>query len=305
MDGKSQGLVFDIKRYSIKDGPGIRTTVFFKGCPLRCPWCHNPEGQSFEPEIMIRPSRCLAGCSECIDACPEGAIVKASGVPAVDRALCPACGQCADACPAGAIEVVGRRLSSAELMAEVEKDGIFQEESGGGVTFSGGEPLSQPGFLLELLELCRKKEIHAAVDTCGFAPPDVLESIAEKTGLFLFDLKAIDEEKHAAFTGFPNTLILENLRRLAARGSRVIVRIPVVPGVNDDEKNIRGTAEFLRSLGTISDISLLPYHKLGRDKYKGLEKAAAGGDFAPPPAERLRQIKKDLEACGFRVSLGE
>jgi pyruvate formate lyase activating enzyme len=305
MDGTRQGLIFDVKKYSINDGPGIRTTVFFKGCPLRCRWCHNPEGQSFKPEIMIRPSRCLADCSKCVAACPEGAVVRTAGVPTVDRTRCPACGKCADVCPGQAIELVGRRLSAAELVAEVEKDRIFLEESGGGVTFSGGEPLSQPDFLLELLELCRKKEIHATVDTCGFAPPAVLESVGEKTDLFLFDLKTIEEKKHVAFTGVPNTLILENLRRLAARGRRVIVRIPVVPGVNDDEKNILGTAEFLRSLGTISDISLLPYHRLGRDKYKGLEKAAAGGDFAPPSAERLGQIRKDLEDCGFRVSLGE
>jgi pyruvate formate lyase activating enzyme len=305
MDGTRRGLIFDLKKYSINDGPGIRTTVFFKGCPLRCRWCHNPEGQSFDPEIMIRPSRCLAGCDECVTACQEGAIVKAAGVPAVDRARCPACGKCADACPAQAIELVGRRLSAAELVAEVEKDRIFQEESGGGVTFSGGEPLSQPDFLLEVLELCRKKEIPTTVDTCGFAPRDILERVAEKTDLFLFDLKAIDEKKHIASTGVSNRLILENLSRLAARGSRVIVRIPVIPGVNEDEKTVRETARFLRSLGSISDISLLPYHRLGRDKYKGLEKEAAGGDFDPPTADSLGQMRKHLEASGFRVSLGE
>jgi len=300
-----EGLIFDLKKYAINDGPGIRTTVFFKGCPLRCRWCHNPEGQSFTTEIMTRPSRCLADCSECVSTCPEGATVKASGAPVLDRSLCNACGKCAEICPAQAIEVVGLRLGAAQLLREIEKDRIFHDDSGGGVTFSGGEPLSQPDFLSEILDLCRKKEIHATVDTCGFAPADVLESIAEKTDLFLFDLKALDEKKHFAFTGESNRLILENLKRLAAKGKKTVVRIPVVPGVNDDDENIRGTAEFLRSLGTISEISLLPYHKLGRDKYRGLEKKPSGDDFTPPSAERLEQIKRDLEVCGFRVSLGE
>jgi pyruvate formate lyase activating enzyme len=300
-----EGLIFDLKKYAINDGPGIRTTVFFKGCPLRCRWCHNPEGQSFAPEIMIRPSRCLSDCSECVSSCSEGTIVKTAGVPVLDRLRCNACGKCADVCPAQAIEVVGRRLSAAQLLREIEKDRIFQEESGGGVTFSGGEPLSQPDFLSEILEQCRKKEIHATLDTCGLAPADVLERVAEKTDLFLYDLKAINENKHIAFTGESNRLILENLKRLAAKGKKVVVRIPIVPGVNDDDENIRGTAEFLRSLGTISEISLLPYHKLGRDKYRGLEKKADDDDFTPPSADRIERIKGDLEDCGFRVSLGE
>jgi pyruvate formate lyase activating enzyme len=223
----------------------------------------------------------------------------------LDRPRCNACGKCADICPSQAIEVVGRRLSTAQLLREIEKDRIFQEESGGGVTFSGGEPLSQPDFLSEILDLCRKKEIHTTVDTCGFAPADVLERIAEKTNLFLFDLKGIDEKTHLAFTGESNKLILDNLKRLAAKGKKTVVRIPVIPGVNDDEENIRRTAEFLRSLGTITEISLLPYHKLGWNKYRGLEKKAEGDEFRPPTKECLERIKKDLEEYGFRVSLGE
>jgi pyruvate formate lyase activating enzyme len=221
----------------------------------------------------------------------------------LERLRCNACGKCADVCPAQAIEVAGRRLSAAQLLQEIEKDRIFQEESGGGVTFSGGEPLAQPDFLSEILDLCHNKEIHTTVDTCGFAPADVLEKIAEKTDLFLFDLKAIDESRHIAFTGVSNRTILENLKRLAAKGKKTIIRIPVIPGVNDGEENIRRTAEYLLSLGTISEISLLPYHKLGRDKYRGLEKTAADGDFTPPSAELLERIKKGLEHRGFRVSL--
>ena len=305
MNRPPDGLIFDLKKYAINDGPGIRTTVFFKGCPLRCRWCHNPEGQSFSPEIMVRPSRCLSECSECVPACAETAIIKAAGVPVLDRPRCNACGKCADVCPAQAIEVVGRRLSAGQLLREIEKDRIFQEDSGGGVTFSGGEPLSQPDFLAEILEQCSRQEIHTTVDTCGFAPTEVLERAARKTDLFLYDLKAIDEKIHLAFTGVSNRLILENLSWLAAKAKKTVVRIPLISGVNDDDGNIRGTAEFLLSLMTIGEISLLPYHRLGRDKYRGLDKRADADDFAPPSAERLEVLKRDLEDRGFRVSLGE
>jgi pyruvate formate lyase activating enzyme len=304
MDGARQVLIFDLKKYSINDGPGIRTTVFFKGCPLRCSWCHNPEGQSFAPEVMIRALRCLAGCSECVAACPEDAITKTAGVPVLDRRKCNACGKCTEACPTEAVEMVGRRLNSAQLLREIERDRIFQEQSGGGVTFSGGEPLSQPDFLSEILGYCQKKEIHTAVDTCGFAAAEVLERISPKTDLFLYDLKVIDEKRHRAFTGESNRLILENLRRLAAMGKKIIIRLPVVPGVNDDEENIRDMARFLGSLGAVSEISLLPYHKLGRDKYRGLAKKAED-EYTPPSTECLERIRKDLEQNGFRVSMGE
>jgi len=305
MDAKAGGLIFDLKKYAINDGPGIRMTVFFKGCPLRCRWCHNPEGQSFGPEIMIRASRCLADCRECVSACPEKAITKPAETPVLDRPKCTACGKCADVCPAQAIELAGRRLSASDLVREIERDRIFLEDSGGGVTFSGGEPLSQPDFLSEVLDLCRKKEIPTAVDTCGFAAADVVERIASKADLFLYDLKVMDEKKHLAYTGESNRPTLGNLKRLAAKGPRTVVRIPVIPGVNDDAENIRETAEFLRSLGTIHEISLLPYHKLGRDKYSGLEKKAGGDDFTPPSPESMQRIKNSLEEYGFRVSLGE
>jgi pyruvate formate lyase activating enzyme len=303
--GKLEGLIFDLKKYAINDGPGIRTTVFFKGCPLSCRWCHNPEGQSSAPEIMVRPARCLADCSQCVSVCPEQAVTKPALAPVLDRPRCTVCGKCADVCPAQAIQVVGRRITASELLREIENDRIFQEESGGGVTFSGGEPLSQPDFLSEILDYCRKKEVHSTVDTCGFAPAEVLDTIAPKTDLFLYDLKLMDEKRHAAFTGVSNRPMLENLRRLSAAGHKTVVRIPVIPGVNDDEENIRLTAEFLRSLGTISDISLLPYHKLGREKYGGLDKESGGEEFSPPSEETLQLIKKALEGYGFRVSLGE
>jgi pyruvate formate lyase activating enzyme len=254
---------------------------------------------------MIRASRCLEDCRECVSACPETAVAKPAAAPVVDRSVCTACGECSDVCPAQAIEVAGRRLSAPDLVREIERDRIFLEESGGGVTFSGGEPLSQPDFLSQALELCRQKEIHTTVDICGFASADVVERIALKTDLFLYDLKVMDEKKHLVYTGQSNRPTLENLKRLAARGRRIVIRIPVIPGVNDNAENIRATAEFLRSLGTIREISLLPYHKLGRDKYSGLEKKAGGDDFTSPSAESMQKTKKSLEEYGFRVSLGE
>jgi pyruvate formate lyase activating enzyme len=300
------GLIFDVKRYSINDGPGIRTTVFLKGCPLRCPWCHNPEGQSFLPEIMLRPKRCLEDCAECIDACEPGALAKTGEAPVLEKTACNLCGRCAVVCPTGAIDIVGRRVDAAEVIREVERDRVFYEESGGGATFSGGEPLAQPDFLAEALAGCRDRGIHTAVDTCGYAPPEALALVAGLADLFLFDIKLMDEKRHDDITGQPNGVILENLRRLVRLGRKIAIRLPLVAGVNDDETDIKETAEFLAGLGGIADISLLPYHKLGGDKYRGLGKTnRAGGRLAAPSEETLRRIKRDLEARGFRVRLGE
>ena len=301
----NEGRVFDIKKYSINDGPGIRTTVFFKGCPLQCRWCHNPEGQSFAPEVMLRTSRCLKDCAECLSVCPEGALSKSGPVPVLNRDLCTACGKCSEACPTQALEVIGRLISVGDLLNEIERDRVFYEESGGGVTFSGGEPLAQPEFLDEVLALCRERQIHTAVDTCGLAAPEVLERIASTADLFLFDLKTMDEEKHLAFTGESNRLILENLRRLAAGGKRTTVRIPVIPGFNDDPENIRRTAAYLGTLEAVPEISLLPYHRLGRDKSKGIDKMTETLEFASPNERILERIRKAFESSGFRVSRGE
>lgn len=301
----SQGLIFDIRKYSIHDGPGIRTTVFFKGCPLRCFWCHNPEGQSFTLEIMVRPGRCLKECSECLSACEPTALAKIADIPVLDKNKCTVCGKCGDICPTQAIEIVGRRADLSGVMAEIEKDVIFFEESGGGVTFSGGEPLAQPDFLAALLSRCQKKEIHTAVDTCGFAPREALEKIVAKVDLYLYDLKLMDEEKHKKYTGESNRTILENLKRLAENEKKIVIRLPLVPGINDDEKNLLRTAEFLRSLKVVTQISLLPFHKLGKDKYKGLGKRDLSESFNSLSEERLEKIKGDLTSYGFTVLLGE
>lgn len=299
-----EGIVFDIRKYSIHDGPGIRTTVFLKGCPLRCPWCHNPEGQSSKLEIMIKSYRCLKDCSECLSVCEKGALLKVDGTLVIRREKCDVCGKCIQVCNSEAIEIIGKKISAEEVINEVEKDKIFYETSGGGVTFSGGEPTRQPEFLDALLTLAKERNFHTIVDTCGYALPRVIEKIANKVDLFLYDLKIMDEKKHRKYTGQSNKLILQNLQKLAKKGKEIIVRIPLIPGVNDDEENIQKTAEFLQSLKNIRQISLLPYHKLGRDKYKRLDRKNIQ-EFDIPKLEVVEQIKKKLENVGFIVSVGD
>jgi pyruvate formate lyase activating enzyme len=301
----SLGIVFDIQRYALHNGPGIRTAVFLKGCPLRCLWCHNPEGQRGEPELIVRPGRCLPECRDCLGRCPRNAVGKKTGRVSVDAGACRSSGACVDACPTDALEMVGRRVSAAEVVAEVVKDAVFHEESGGGVTFTGGEPLAQPEFLEEMLDACRARAIPTAVDTSGFAPPDTLERIRARTDLFLFDLKVMDPAKHARLTSEPNALILENFKRLVRSGAKVVVRIPLVPGVNDDEGNAVRTAEFLRSIDAAPPISLLPYHRLGRDKGRRLLRPRAFRDFPLPRAAGLERVRARFASLGFDVTTGD
>lgn len=298
------GIIFNIQKYSIHDGPGIRTTVFLKGCSLRCQWCHNPEGQSPEPELALWPSRCLKECHECVSVCDRLALSKNDSLLSLDKDKCNLCGKCAEVCPSRAVEIAGRQLSVAEVMEEVEKDLMFHDESGGGVTFSGGEPLMQPEFLQALLQESKKRGIHTVVDTCGFVEPDVLGKISEKVDLFLYDLKGMDDQKHRQFTGGSNKIVLENLKKLDKEGKEVIVRIPVIPGVNDDEKDIEEILELLRSLKNIHRLSLLPYHDLGKEKYKRFTLPKMIGDIQPPTAELIERIKKRLESSGCRVTIG-
>lgn len=299
-----KGMIFDIKRYAIHDGPGIRTTVFFKGCTLRCQWCHNPEGIENEPEIMIRAERCAKECWDCISVCPQRAIKKKGKVIEIDPADCDLCGICEEACMYEAVELVGREAKVQDILDEIKRDRIFYDESKGGVTFSGGEPLAQPDFLLALLTELNKRDIHTAVDTSGFAPFDLLEKVSQKADLILFDLKIMDDEKHQRFTGESNSLILENLRKLTQNGKKIIIRVPVLGGVNDDDENIQKMAEFLRSCGGIQEINLLPYHKGGEEKRRRLNKPYSSIDFRAPSSQRLQEIKNGLSAYGFSVRIG-
>ncbi len=299
-----KGIIFDIKRYAIHDGPGIRTTVFFKGCPLHCPWCHNPEGQEEKPEIMWQASRCALECTACVSVCPQMAVEKKARIVLIDRQKCDLCGQCVEACLYEALEIVGREVTVEEVMAEVEKDRIFYEESGGGVTFSGGEPLFQPDFLEALLEACRQRNIQTAIDTCGYVSPEVMERIAQKVDLFLYDLKIIDDRKHREYTGVSNKLIFENLKMLLKKKKPVIIRIPLISGINDDQPNIKATVNFLYSLNSLKEVNLLPYHKGGDEKFRKLGKQNPRPEFRPSSETKIKKIKKMFESHGFSVKIG-
>ncbi len=266
------GRVFDVQRFSLHDGPGIRTVVFLKGCPLRCDWCANPESQRAEPEIAWFVGQC-ALCGRCAETCPREAIRVDEGRVLTDRRLCTACGECAAACARGARRLMGRDVAVAEVMAEVRRDAVFYRRSGGGVTFSGGEPLAQPEFLLECLRRCRRWGYHTAVETCGQARWEDLRAAAESTDLFLYDLKHLDSARHRELTGQGNEMVLRNLEQLLGLGAAVTVRVPVVPGANDDRESLSALAGFVARHRGIRKVELLPYHPLGLHKYEALDVA--------------------------------
>jgi pyruvate formate lyase activating enzyme len=296
------GLLFDIRRYSVHDGPGIRTTVFFKGCPLSCWWCHNPEGLNPKQNLILFEDRCLS-CGDCLAVCPHGAIVRQDGAIHTLPSLCRACGTCVETCPGDARQLAGRWMTVSAVITEIEKDVIFYDESGGGATFSGGEPLAQPRFLDALLEACVARHIHTVVDTCGLADKNLLLHLSEKVNLFLYDLKLLDPVKHRKYVGVSNDSILENLEALAQRKKPVVVRFPVIPNINDSIEDIKQVAEFLSHLGLLR-IDLLPYHRIGVEKYRRLGMEYRLEDFEPPSMDHVRQIAARFEREGFAVRIG-
>jgi pyruvate formate lyase activating enzyme len=298
------GIIFDIKRYAIHDGPGIRTTVFFKGCPLNCTWCHNPEGIKEEPEVILRPNRCDPDCTACISVCPHEAITKKNSEIRINKSKCDLCGKCGDICVYEAVEMAGKKVTDLEVLNEVLKDSLFYEDSSGGVTLSGGEPTIQPKFLKALLKRFRQKNISTILDTSGFAPFEIFEDIQRDVDLFLYDLKVMDDDKHRKFTGVSNKLILENLRRLSRNGSKVIARIPLIPGVNEDEKNLKETVDFLKSVGNIHRVNILPFHKSWCEKYKALNQEEPKISFKPISDTQQEEIRSYMAGFGFDVKIG-
>jgi pyruvate formate lyase activating enzyme len=264
-----RGLVFNVQRFCLHDGPGIRTVVFLKGCQLRCAWCHNPESQSPYPELLFDEMKCIR-CLRCIKACPKDAIVF-DGRVFIDDARCDVCGLCERACPTSALATCGRWIRAEEVIDEVLRDKVFYEKSGGGLTISGGEPTLQPEFTLELCELAKSNDVSVVLETNGFCDSNTFSRILDSVDLVLYDVKAVDEIKHITLTGGSNKPIFDNLRHAVARGANIIVRIPVVPNVNVSRDEFDEYAELMAEMG-IKRVDLLPYHKLGIAKYRLLRR---------------------------------
>lgn len=297
----TNGFIFDIKRFSIHDGPGIRSTVFLKGCALACQWCHNPESQSFNPELIFKSDRCLV-CGDCIEACPHGAIDLVEKTIQQNWSFCRGDGSCAAVCFPGAREIIGREVTPEQVLDEVIRDRIFYQESGGGVTFSGGEPLGQPDFLLECLRLAKEAGLSTALDTSGATSWDQLERQLPYLDLILYDIKIMDDQKHQRYTGVSNQEVLENFSSLVHTDLDLIVRRPVIPDVNDSEEEIEDLAEFLAKQNGKIKIDLLPYHSLSSDKYRRLGREDAG-EWKTPDEGLLDRIREQLTNKGFNVGL--
>jgi len=297
-------LIFDIRRYSINDGPGIRITIFMKGCLLKCKWCHNPESQSPEVQKLYTASKCI-GAQECIEVCPENALTLTPDGIETNIDACTLCGKCAEACPTKAIEMSGKLYSAEELLTIIEKERVHIDQSGGGVTFSGGEPLMHPGFLIEMLKDCGKIGLHRVVDTSGFAETKTLLEVAKLTDLFLFDLKLMDPEKHKQWTGISNQLILKNLKMLAETGANINIRIPLIKNINTDEDELKKMATFISSLpGKKSIVNFLPYHNIASGKYKKLEILYDEGKMDEPTEKEIQQAEQIFYSFGIETEVG-
>ncbi|HEX2964946.1 MAG TPA: glycyl-radical enzyme activating protein [Syntrophorhabdaceae bacterium] len=301
---RTKGAVFNIQRYSIHDGPGIRTTVFLKGCPLACLWCQNPESQLMKPQIFYNAERCV-GCGRCITVCPVKAIAVAETKVKTDRELCTGCGTCIETCPEEARELVGKTMTVEEVVEEVMKDDIFYQRSGGGITISGGEPFTQPFFSAGILKLCKERNTHTAIETCGYAPWETVEKVLDYTDLVLFDIKHIVSQVHMRLTGVPNELILENAKRIwHERHIPMWIRVPVIPGCNDSTDNIEALATFVvNELSPFVQLHLLPYHRLGESKVQQLEQSGTGLVTDPPDENHMQLLKEVMEAKGMRKVL--
>jgi pyruvate formate lyase activating enzyme len=300
-----KGIIFNIQGYSIHDGPGIRTDVFLKGCFLHCVWCQNPESQSLRPELFYLEEKCN-GCGRCADVCPQKAIQIKEAKSRADRTKCKGCGQCVQVCPNEARSLMGKKMTAQEVLQKVKGDKIFYKRSKGGVTLTGGEPLFQPDFSKDLLSLCRRARIHTAVETCGYAIWDVFKEILQYTDLVLYDLKHMTLEKHREYTGVPNKLILDNVKKIYHELKiPVWVRIPVIPGYNDSEENIHATARFIvNQLSPSVPVYLLAYHQLGETKYERLGKEGKNLAITPPTNEHMLELQKIVASYDLETHIG-
>ena len=298
----TSGYIFDVQRFSIHDGPGIRTTVFLKGCTLRCVWCHNPEGVDAAPQLSFLPERCI-GCGYCARVCPNDAHrVEPERGHVLDRERCTVCGACARECYAGALELVGREATVEEVLETVLRDRPFYERSGGGLTLSGGEPLMQIDFAEALLRGAKEEGLHCAVETCGYVDWGRFERLLPLVDLFLYDIKETDPARHAEYTGAPNEGILRNLRTLCARGAAVLVRLPIVPGLNDRPDHFRAVAAIARELPGLLGFEMMPYHRLGTGKRDRFGLAPDGlADTEAPDAATVAGWVRTLRELGVEV----